>query len=214
MKIDKRILRQRLLDYNAGTISESEHLKFWDDLQEICAYQIKKSKNDKMYYDFIQDMVIYVIDHYLKNFTVYTEDGRENSALAFLLQSAYFAKLVLWNNKYKHESNEFLTMNVASADSEGNSDEIVNTWSNEAYSDIWERAWGKSLPYQQRKKKKKKNKDGTEEEVEEEEVEEEVDDIDGEEVETTETKDEDLYDIKCASICNSFVDEEDMLDEQ
>jgi hypothetical protein len=211
MKIDKLVLRQRLLDYNAGTISESEHLKFWDDLQEICAYQIKKSKNDKMYYDFIQDMVIYIIDHYLKNFTVYTEDGRENSALAFLLQSAYFAKLVLWNNKYKHESNEFLTMNIASADSEGNSNEIVNTWSNEAYSDIWERAWGKSLPYQQKKKKKKKNKDGTEEEVEEEEVEE----VDGEEIETTETAEEDLYDAKCASICNSFVDEEeDMLDEQ
>lgn len=203
MKIDKLVLRQRLLDYNAGTISESEHLKFWDDLQEICAYQIKKSKNDKMYYDFIQDMVIYIIDHYLKNFTVFTEDGRENSALAFLLQSAYFAKLVLWNNKYKHESNEFLTMNIASADSEGNSNEIVNTWSNEAYSDIWERAWGKSLPYKPKKKKKKKEgSDSDEEEYEEEE----------ETTESPDTDEEDLYEAKEQSICTSFIDEkEDMM---
>lgn len=202
MKIDKLVLRQRLLDYNAGTISESEHLKFWDDLQEICAYQIKKSKNDKMYYDFIQDMVIYIIDHYLKNFTVFTEDGRENSALAFLLQSAYFAKLVLWNNKYKHESNEFLTMNIASADSEGNSNEIVNTWSNEAYSDIWERAWGKSLPYKHKKKKKKEGSDSDEEEYEEEE----------ETTESPDTDEEDLYEAKEQSICTSFIDEkEDMM---
>lgn len=205
MKIDKLVLRQRLLDYNAGTISESEHLKFWDDLQEICAYQIKKSKNDKMYYDFIQDMVIYIIDHYLKNFTVFTDDGRENSALAFLLQSAYFAKLVLWNNKYKHESNEFLTMNIASADSEGNSNEIVNTWSNEAYSNIWERAWGKSLPYQQKKKKKKKKKDGSDSDEEYEEEEETTESPDSDE-------EEDLYEAKEHSICTSFIDEkEDMM---
>ena len=93
-------------------------------------------------------------------------------------------------------------MNIASADSEGNSNEIVNTWSNEAYSDIWERAWGKSLPYNQKKKKKKKG-DGseTEEDYEEEE-------------ETTESpdNDEDLYEAKERSIYTSFIDEkEDMM---
>ena len=63
MRINNRELRQRLLDYNAGTISEKDHAQFWDDLQEICAYQIKKSKNDKAYYDFIQDIEIYSIDN-------------------------------------------------------------------------------------------------------------------------------------------------------
>lgn len=181
MRINNRELRQRLLDYNAGTISDKDHAQFWDDLQEICAYQIKKSKNDKAYYDFIQDMVIYIIDHYLQNFTYYKPDGTENSALAFLLQSAYFSKLVLWNNKYKHENNEFMTMNVASADNEGNSTEMVNTWSEDSYAEIWSRAWGKSLPIgpDDGKKRKKKIKgydtDGNpiEDEVETEETEEE-----------------------------------------
>lgn len=158
MKINNKELKKRILNYNAGTISEKEHAQFWDDLREICAYQIKKSKNDKAYYDFIQDMVIYIIDHYLQNFEEFTPEGKENSALAFLLQSAYFSKLVLWNNKYKHESNEFATMNTASADSDGNSTELVNTWSNEAYSEMWTHAWGKSLPIDPNAKVKKKKK--------------------------------------------------------
>jgi len=166
MRIDNRKLRQRLLDYNAGTISDRDHEQLWDDLQEICAYQIKKSKNDRSYYDFIQDMVIYIIEHYIHNFTYYKPDGTENSALAFLLQSAYFSKLVLWNNKYKHESNEFLTMNTASADSEGNSTEMVNTWSEDAFSEIWSRAWGKSLPIGQSEDRR----DRREEENEDDEV--------------------------------------------
>lgn len=178
MKINNRELRQRLLDYNAGTISDKEHAQFWDDLTEICAYQIKKSKNDRAYYDFIQDMVIYIIDHYLQNFTVLNDDGKENSALAFLLQSAYFSKLVLWNNKYKHENNEFMTMNTASADSDGNSTELVNTWSSEAYHDMWTHAWGKSLPIDPnakvKKKKKKKEKGIYDENGKEVEVEIEV----------------------------------------
>ena len=158
MKINNKELRQRILDYNAKTITDRECEQLWDDLREICAYQIKKSKNDKAYYDFIQDMVIYILDHYIENFEVMNEEGKENSALAFLLQSAYWSKLVMWNNKYKHESNEFMTMNTASADSDGNSTEMVNTWSNEAYSEMWAHAWGKSLPIDPNAKVKKKKK--------------------------------------------------------
>ena len=158
MKINNRELRQRILDYNAGCLTDEQYEQLWDDLREICAYQIKKSKNDKAYYDFIQDMVIYILDRYIHNFTVLNEEGKENSALAFLLQSAYWSKLVMWNNKYKHESNEFPTMNTASADSDGNSTELVNTWSNEAYSEMWTHAWGKSLPIDPNAKVKKKKK--------------------------------------------------------
>jgi hypothetical protein len=64
----------------------------------------------------------------------------------------------MWNNKYKHETNEFATMNTASADSDGNSTELVNTWSNEAYSEMWTHAWGKSLPIDPNAKVKKKKK--------------------------------------------------------
>jgi hypothetical protein len=167
MRIDNKALAKRIVAYNAGTISKSDHAQLWDDLIEICAYQIKKNREDRAYYDFIQDMVIYVIEHYIKNFNEFREDGTPNSALAFLLQSAYWSKLVLWGNKYKYESNEFATLNTSSADSEGNSTELVNTWSTESYADAWAHAWGTKGPGS-RKKRKIEDEEETEEEKREE----------------------------------------------
>lgn len=177
MNIDKSRLRDRILAYREGTISEAEYTQFWDDLTEICAYQIKKSKDDPEYYDFIQDMVMYILDHYLKNFVVLNENGVENSPLAFLLTSSYYSKLVLWNNKYKYERNEFKTLNSSSAEGDGNSTEMLDTWSNEAYSEAWSHVWGKSVRMFDEKKERrsKRKKRGCEEDdkIEEELVEEE-----------------------------------------
>lgn len=167
MRIDNKALAKRIVAYNAGTISEKDHAQLWDDLIEICAYQIKKNRDDRAYYDFIQDMVIYVIEHYFKNFNEFREDGTPNSALAFLLQSAYWSKLVLWSNKYKFESNEFATLNTSSADSDGNSTELVNTWSTDSYSEAWVHAWGTKGPGS-RKKRKKEGEEESEEEKKEE----------------------------------------------
>lgn len=167
MKINKNELRQRILDYNNKCISEKEEEQLWDDLTEICFYQIKKSRKDDRYRDFVQDMVIYILENYLPNFTYYKEDGvTENSALAFLLQSSYWTKLVLWNNQYKHESREFPTMNLAANDDEKSPTEIIDTWSEESYASVWEHAWGKSLPkdpFEKVKKKKKKTDTDSEE---------------------------------------------------
>lgn len=143
MRINKDELKQRIMDYNAGTISDAAKAQLWDDMIEICAYQIKKSRKDPAYYDFIQDMVIYILDHYIMNFNeIDPETGKEFSSLSFMLQSSYYAKLVLWNNKYRHENNEFATLNISSADSDGNSTELINTWSNDNYQEAWEHAWG------------------------------------------------------------------------
>ena len=68
MQIEKEDLKRRILAYNAGTISDKEKGEFWLNLTEICAYQIKKNKDDPAYYDFLQDMVIYILEHYLQNY--------------------------------------------------------------------------------------------------------------------------------------------------
>lgn len=159
MQIEKEDLKRRILAYNAGTISDKEKGEFWLNLTEICAYQIKKNKDDPAYYDFLQDMVIYILEHYLQNYVeVNPETGKEYSPLAFLLQSAYFTKLVLWSNKYKHESNEYPTLNTASADSDGNSNELVTTWSEDAYNEMWSHAWGKSITVNMDEQKAKKER--------------------------------------------------------
>lgn len=146
MKIDKEDLKRRILEYNAGTISDAEKAVFWDNLLDICAYQIKKPKDHPQYYDFLQDMVIYIIEHYLRNYAeINPETGKPFSPLAFLLQSAYYTKLVLWSNKYKHESNEFPTLNTSSGTTEEGSNELITTWSEDAYQEMWSHAWGKSI---------------------------------------------------------------------
>lgn len=143
MKINKDDLKRRIQAYNAGRITDHDKAQLWDDMIEICAYQIKKSRKDPAYYDFIQDMVIYILDHYIMNFTeIDPKTGKEFSSLAFMLQSAYYSKLVLWNNKYQFENNEFATLNISSADCDGNSTELINTWSNDNYQEAWMHAWG------------------------------------------------------------------------
>lgn len=103
MKINKEDLKRWIITYNNGTIvdSEEEYLSFWRALEEICAFVIKKNKNNPEYYDLIQSMIMYILDTYIKNYREEV-DGKETSPFAFLIQCAYYANLVVLKREYDY----------------------------------------------------------------------------------------------------------------
>lgn len=118
MKIDNKALGQWIQDYNHNTISEKDYTELWYAIREICSFSLKKYHMDQMYYDFILDMVTFIFNQYLKNFKPTSEDGRSYSALAFLLQSAYYTKHILWNTSYQFMLKELGEYQVFSASDE------------------------------------------------------------------------------------------------